>query len=144
MTPNYEEAARLLRLAQRDRETFGLLKPIPQASLAALGFHAQQSIEKALKAVCVLREIEFRRTHDLAALGELIRAEGVDLPVPVDALRLINPFAVEFRYDDELVPSITRDELDGIVMKVLGWAMQRLALASGKQPDADGQEQRNQ
>ena len=143
MTPVYEEAARLLRLAQRDRETFGLLKPIPQASLAALGFHAQQAIEKALKAVCVLREIEFRRTHDLAALAELIRAGDVNLPVSVDALRLINPFAVEFRYDDELVPSITRDELEALVLKVLDWAVRRLELASGNHPDAAGREQRN-
>lgn len=143
MTPTHEEASRLLRLAQRDRETFGLLKPIPQASLAALGFHAQQSIAKALKAVCVLGEIEFRRTHDLAALAELIRAGGMDLPVSIDALRIINPFAVEFRYDDELVPSITRDELEGIVMKVLGWATQRLEFVSGNQPDAGEREQRN-
>lgn len=143
MTPVFEEAARLVRLAQRDRETFGLLKPIPQASLAALGFHAQQSIEKALKAVCVLREIEFRRTHDLAALAELIRASGVDLPVSVDSLRLINPFAVEFRYDDEIVPSITRDELETLVMKVLSWAVQCLELASGDHPDAGDREQRS-
>ena len=143
MTPIHEEAARLLRLAQRDRETFGLLKPIPQASLAALGFHAQQSIEKALKTVCVLRDIEFRRTHDLAALAELIRAGDMDLPVSVDSLRLINPFAVEFRYDDEIVPSITRDELEALVMKVLGWAVQCLELASGDHPDAGDREQRS-
>lgn len=143
MTPIHEEAARLLRLAQRDRETFGLLKPIPQASLAALGFHAQQSIEKALKTVCVLRDIEFRRTHDLAALAELIRAGDMDLPVSVDSLRLINPFAVEFRYDDEIVPSITRDELEALVMKVLCWAVQCLELASGDHPDAGDREQRS-
>ena len=143
MTPAHEEAARLLRLAQRDRETFGLLKPIPQANLAALGFHAQQSIEKALKAVCVLRDIEFRRTHDLVALAELIRGSDMDLPVSVDSLRLINPFAVEFRYDDEIVPSITRDELEAFVMKVLSWAMQCLELGAGDHPDAGDREQRS-
>lgn len=140
MTPHHEEAARLLRLAQRDRETFGLLKPIPQASLAALGFHAQQSIEKAMKAVCVLRGIEFRRTHDLAALAELIRADDLDVPVSSDALRFINPFAVEFRYDDEIVPSITRDELEDLVVTVLGWAVQRLELDSGTHADVADQE----
>lgn len=44
MTPPREEAQRLLRLARRDRETFDLLQPLPQASLAALGFLAQQSV----------------------------------------------------------------------------------------------------
>ena len=51
MTPAHEEAQRLLRLALRDRDTFELLLPLPQASVAAIGFHAQQSIEKALKAI---------------------------------------------------------------------------------------------
>ena len=60
MTPPREEARRLLRLARRDRGTFDLLLPLPQASLAALGFLAQQSVEKALKAVAVSRGVEVR------------------------------------------------------------------------------------
>ena len=72
MTPQREEALRLLRLARRDRDTFDLLLPLPKASLAALGFHAQQAAEKALKAVAVLRELEAPRTHDLAALAAVM------------------------------------------------------------------------
>lgn len=53
MTPQREEALRLLRLARRDRETFDLLLPLQKAGLAALGFHAQQASEKALKAAMV-------------------------------------------------------------------------------------------
>ncbi|MSQ71393.1 MAG: HEPN domain-containing protein [Betaproteobacteria bacterium] len=94
MTPSREEAERLLRLAWRDRQTFELLLPLPQAGMAALGFLAQQSVEKALKAVAVSRAIEFRRTHDLAALGESIVADGGTLPVTVDSLRSLNPYAV--------------------------------------------------
>ncbi|MBN8441208.1 MAG: HEPN domain-containing protein [Thauera sp.] len=143
MTPVFEEASRLLRLAQRDSETFRLLKDIPQASLAAVGFHAQQSIEKALKAICVLRELEIRRTHDLAALAELIRTSGVSPVVDIDTLRLINPFAVEFRYDDELVAPVTRDELDGAVFKVIDWAAQCLEAASGTDSATHDREQRS-
>ncbi len=55
MTPRLEEAKRLLRLARRDQETFDLLLPLPQANLAALGFHAQQAAEKSLKAIATLR-----------------------------------------------------------------------------------------
>ena len=53
MTPALEEAQRLLRLALRDRDTFELLRALPQASMAAIGFHAQQAVEKAIKSVCV-------------------------------------------------------------------------------------------
>jgi len=122
MTPQLEEAHRLLRLARRDRDTFGLLLPLPQASLAALGFHAQQACEKALKAVATLRGIEIRRTHDLAALGQLIVDDGGNLPLPIDALRQLNPFAVEFRYDDELVPAISRETIGSTLSVLLGWA----------------------
>lgn len=122
MTPQLEEAQRLLRLARRDHETFDMLLPLPKASLAALGFLAQQSTEKALKAVAALRSIEIRRTHDLAALGHAILDDGGTLPLTADELRCLNPFAVEFRYDDEIIPTITRTELDTFSSAVLVWA----------------------
>ncbi|MBI3371481.1 MAG: HEPN domain-containing protein [Betaproteobacteria bacterium] len=124
MTPPREEARRLLRIAQRDRETFDLLLPLPRASLAAIGFLAQQCVEKALKAVAVARGVEVWRTHDLAALGEAIIGDGGALPVTVDDLRGLNPYAVAFRYDDEIVPAITRAELDALLAAVLQWARQ--------------------
>ena len=49
-----------------------------------------------------------QRTHDLAALGQAIVDGGQGLPVSIDELRAFNPFAVEFRYDDEIEPSMTR------------------------------------
>jgi HEPN domain-containing protein len=126
MTPQREEALRLLRLAKRDRETFDLLLPLPKANLAALGFHAQQAAEKALKAVAVSIELEVPRTHDLAALGQIIIDSGTSLPVTVDQLRELNPFAVEYRYDDELIPAISRQSLASTLSIVMAWAEQRL------------------
>ncbi|MBI4754828.1 MAG: HEPN domain-containing protein [Betaproteobacteria bacterium] len=121
-TPLREEALRLLRLARRDRDTFELLLPLPKASLAAIGFHAQQAVEKALKAVAVLSGVAISRTHDLAALGQAMVDRGRELPLSVDQLRSLNPFAVQFRYDDELVPDTTREALDSMVSAVLDWA----------------------
>jgi HEPN domain-containing protein len=122
MTPQLEEAHRLLRLARRDHETFDLLFPLEKASLAALGFSAQQAAEKSLKAVATLSGIEIQRTHDLAALGHSINNSGTDLPVVIEALRRLNPFAVEYRYNDEVIPSISRDELRDLLMAILDWA----------------------
>lgn len=34
-------------------------------SCEGASFHAQQSVEKALKALLTRRQVEFRRTHDL-------------------------------------------------------------------------------
>lgn len=127
MTPQREEALRLLRLAQRDRETFDLLLPLPKASLAALGFHAQQAAEKSLKAVGVLSGLEMPRTHDLAALGQVILGKGESLPLTVDQLRALNPFAVEYRYDDELIPQTTRAVLAETLAVVMDWAVKRVS-----------------
>jgi HEPN domain-containing protein len=78
MTPQAEEARRLLRLAKRDQGTFSLLLSLPQSELSALGFHAQQSAEKALKAVTVHAGLTVPRTHDLVALGSLLTDSGVE------------------------------------------------------------------
>ena len=121
MTPALEEAHRLLRLALRDSDTFELLLPLPRATMAAIGFHAQQAVEKALKAVCTLRNIEVRRTHDLAALAQTLVVDGVALPISVDEFRTLNPFAVEYRYDDEITSPMTREGLKNIVAQVLAW-----------------------
>lgn len=125
MTPQIEEALRLLRLARRDRGTFELLLPLPEAGLAALGFHAQQAAEKALKSVAVLLGLEVPRTHDLAALGQAILDNGTTLPLTVDQLRSLNPFAVEYRYDDELIPAISREVLAATLAVIMAWAEQR-------------------
>ena len=120
MTPALEEAVRLLRLAHRDRSTLVLLARISEAPMASLGFHAQQAVEKALKAVSVSRGIETRRTHDLAALAEF-DVVGVT-PLMLDELRPLNPFAVEYRYDDEFESGLSRDDVTELVERVLAWA----------------------
>lgn len=61
-------------------------------------FHAQQSIEKYLKALLISRQVSFPRTHDLAALGLLCKQAGVILPIDDDALELLTAYAVETRY----------------------------------------------
>lgn len=58
MTAQHEEAARLLRLARRDQAAFNALLDCPAVAPAVAFFHAQQAVEKALKAVMCLRGIE--------------------------------------------------------------------------------------
>ena len=122
MTPEHEEARRLLRLARRDFDTVRLLIPLEQANLATIGFHAQQCAEKALKAVCTFNKLAFRRTHDLVALARLVESAGVGLPFSFEQCRSLNPFAVEFRYDEELTTGLERDEIGSIAEGVLKWA----------------------
>jgi len=122
MAPAAEEARRLFRLAARDRSTFMLLVHMAQAPLSAVGFHAQQAVEKALKAVSALHEIETRRTHDLVALAQALLDAGCAVPFELESLRRLNPFAVEMRYEEEFELVTSRQELTETVQSVLAWA----------------------
>jgi HEPN domain-containing protein len=51
-------------------------------------FHAQQCVEKYLKAALVSRGRAFPKTHDLIALRDLCSHAGVVLPVADDQLEL--------------------------------------------------------
>jgi HEPN domain-containing protein len=62
----------LLAAAQRDRQAFRALAAIPEMNDAAIGFHAHQCIEKALKSVLAHAGIAFRRTHDIVELLDLL------------------------------------------------------------------------
>lgn len=63
-----------------------------------IGFHAQQSVEKALKALLVWKAIPFRRTHDLTELLDLLVDHEIALPQAIKDVDALNPFAVELRY----------------------------------------------
>jgi HEPN domain-containing protein len=70
MNPQLEQARELLSAAQRDRLTLRILLGNPQSPLESMLFHAQQALEKGLKAVLVAHGVVFRRTHDLIELLE--------------------------------------------------------------------------
>lgn len=57
-----ELAELLLRKAAQDEFTLKKLSPDPASPDEVMGFHAQQAIEKMLKAVLSLAEIRYRRT----------------------------------------------------------------------------------
>lgn len=83
MTPNSrpDEAQALLAAAARDRLALDILARDAQAPAEIALFLAQQTLEKAIKAVLALHGVVYRRTHDLLLLEALARDAGVALPV---------------------------------------------------------------
>ncbi len=56
----------LLGLARDDEFAARSLLPVEGVADSILGFHAQQAVEKALKAALASRDVEFPHAHDLA------------------------------------------------------------------------------
>ena len=76
---------------------------------SAAGFHAQQAVEKFLKAVLVHHQIEFPKTHDLAGLLDLISRADPDLTLALGDVIDLTIYAVEARYPGDC-PEITGSE----------------------------------
>lgn len=98
MSGHTEEAHRLIKAAQRDRLSFELLRESQRAPHETMGFLAQQACEKLIKASMVLHKIPVDRTHDLEFLIQQAAKGGLHIPVPLESLRLLNPYAVALRY----------------------------------------------
>lgn len=61
-------------------------------------FHAQQAVEKSLKAVLLFCHIDFPLTHDLEELLDTIESEDVSIPSGLLDVGTLTPYAVETRY----------------------------------------------
>jgi HEPN domain-containing protein len=61
-------------------------------------FHAQQAVEKALKALLTVRDRPCPKTHDLLVLFDGVLAFAPELDVYREALGLMTAYAVEVRY----------------------------------------------
>jgi hypothetical protein len=66
---------------------------------AVLGFHAQQAVEKLLKALISAHSAPFELTHNLLRLATALQNLGEVLPLTPISLSDLNDFAVEYRYD---------------------------------------------
>lgn len=86
-----------------------------------LGFHAQQAVEKSLKAALAARGAEYERTHDLEYLVELAQSVGLEAPIATDELAQLTQWAVRFRYEAE-VPALDRARALSIVRSMNDWA----------------------
>lgn len=69
----------LLSLAREDLAAAEALDRAERVSDAPVGFHAQQAIEKALKAAIASRDRGFPFTHDIGLLMQLCQDAGLEL-----------------------------------------------------------------
>jgi len=71
-------------------------------------FHAQQCVEKYLKALLVILKIEFGRTHDIETLVSLL-PKSIKFPLSIEQQRTLTEYATTTRYPGGYEP-ISLDE----------------------------------
>ena len=88
---------------------------------------AQQSAEKALKAVLIFLQIDFRRTHDLNVLRDLL-PESWQLKTALPNLGDLNRWAVEARYPADMREATTADASTAVEQARAIWTSVSTAL----------------
>lgn len=118
-----EHAWSLLQMSADDLRALRAMSDPQDFSDQIFGFHAQQAVEKALKAWLALLHVLYPRTHDLTLLLDLLQEAGADAAAYSD-LEWLTQFAVQMRYelaqdgqlelDRELTVSRVRSLLAGL------------------------------
>ena len=109
----------------------------PDVYLEDLCFHAQQAVEKAVKALLIARQVDFPYTHDIAQLLTLLENAGQPLPEPIRGAERLTRFAVFARYPG-VGPPVRREEYEEaltIAEAVVHWAEEQIY---GGQVDDNG------
>ena len=91
--------------AEDDFESAKTLIRRKKPLLYSVCFHAQQCAEKYMKALLILRDESFPKTHDLNTLDELCIKAGIIIGIDKLALQLLSNYAVTIRYPGD-EPSI--------------------------------------
>jgi HEPN domain-containing protein len=112
----------LLDRAEGDMALVRLVSDDAGIPNSIVGFHAQQAVEKALKAVLAVSGVRYERTHALDYLIGLVEANGVPAPAGLAAAAELSPWAVEFRYETEDEPPLDRGAALALVQDILRWA----------------------
>lgn len=124
-----EQANLFLRKASEDQAALELLAAHASQPDSVVGFHAQQAVEKLLKALLTHRRIAFRRTHDLAELIDLYIACGGRPPSQVEDARRLQPYAVALRYEEipeEVTAPLDRGWAVSLVQSIRRWVDEQI------------------
>ena len=91
-------ASEWAKKAEEDYKTARILLDAKEVSPSIVGFHAQQCVEKYLKAFLANNDVAPPRIHDLVRLNTICMGIAFDFENIGDSLDFLNPFSVEFRY----------------------------------------------
>jgi HEPN domain-containing protein len=117
-----DQVAVLARKAEADAVAVRELAGNPEVTDEIVGFHAQQAIEKWLKALMASRGMDEARIHDIGRLLQLLENDGAKLPDNARRLDDLTIYAVPMRYDELLdAEPLDREATTELIDEVGGW-----------------------
>lgn len=122
-------AAELLARAVDDEAAARALLDVESVTDAIVGFHAQQAVEKSLKAALAAREVEFPFSHDLARLVEICEGAALTLPADLDHADRLTTYAARLRYGTAAAGGVTRAEAAAFAAAAVEWAREAVGQA---------------
>lgn len=107
-----DHAVQLLQMARKDHQAMTNMLDPEAFSEEIFGFHAQQSIEKALKAWISANGLTYPKSHDVSALTRILADHGQDV-TKFPNLEDYTIYAVQYRYEayDESEEQLDRQKV---------------------------------
>ena len=94
-----DHAGNLIIMARKDLTALCAMYDPTSFAIEVFGFHVQQAVEKALKALLCCAGVAYPRIHDLDELARLLQQANQELPEGSRDLLAFTDFAVAFRYE---------------------------------------------
>ena len=108
---NWPDIRQRIANAERELRVLNILVE-GNADQEAIGFHAQQAIENALKGWISALDDDYRNTHELGKLVAIVRQHPQERDTPAgEQLTWLTSYAVEYRYEGAQVQMDDRFEL---------------------------------
>lgn len=129
-----EQALTMQLMAEKDIRALKAMTDVDTFEDEIFGFHAQQAVEKSLKAWISIVGGTYGKIHDLKRIFLILKDMSCDT-TPFDDLAQLTPFAVELRYEavgaDE--PRLDRCEIISRVQALYDHVQQVIDLMKTKQ-----------
>jgi HEPN domain-containing protein len=93
-----DRAKLIFAMATKDFDAINEMKGNQKIADEIFGFHAQQAVEKSLKAWIAASGVEYPQTHNIILLLGALEERKEDVAAYWDFAQL-NAFAVQFRYE---------------------------------------------
>ena len=100
--------------AEADLAACDVLSEQPSVLGGIVAFHAQQVVEKYLKAVLTYRQVDFRKTHDLGILLSLLAVNDDSLRDDLISAVVLTDYGVEVRYPGDLQEVSTEEAAEAV------------------------------